>query len=150
MAVLLGIRKKAQSEVIGLLVIVIILIFMVLVYLGFSDMIETGGFGEERESIEAENALKALMNVEFEDYDDKTLEDLIVECNLDFNSCESLGSAVKGAYEVILRPGVEFSFFVNVDGEEIYSFGSCDLGLFSSYVFVRNGISYEARLKLCG
>jgi len=148
MEVLLGTRK-AQSEVIGLLVIVIILIFMGLIYLGFSNILDSGSLGDERQSIEAENALKALMNVEMDGYEGKTLEDFIVDCNIEFNACETMEEALKEAYRVILRPETEFSFFANVDGEEIYSFGSCDLGLFSSYVFVRDGVSYEARLKLC-
>ncbi len=140
---------RGQSEVIGLLVIVIILVFLGLIYLGFSNIAQSVSYGDERTSIEAENALKALMKVNIEGYDGKTLEDMVVDCGNDFNKCEMLEMALKKAYNVILRPGTEFSFFVQRDEEEVFAIGSCDLGLFSSYTIVENGVVYEAKLKLC-
>ena len=140
---------RGQSEVIGLLVIVIILVFLGLIYLGFSNIAQSVSYGDERTSIEAENALKALMKVNIEGYDEKTLEDMIVDCGNDVNKCEILEMALEMAYSVILKPGTEFSFFVQREGEEVYAIGNCDLGLFSSYTIVENGVVYEAKLKLC-
>ena len=147
MAALRG--SKGQSEVIGLLVIVMILVFLGVIYLGFSNFAQSSSYGSERESIEAENALKALMKVDLPEYTNRTLEGLIVDCANAINQCEGLEVALTKAYRVILRPETAFSFFVSKEREEVYSLGNCDLGLFSSYVFVHNGVSYEAKLKLC-
>jgi hypothetical protein len=138
--------RKGQSEVIGLLVIVIILIFLGLIYVGFLNIADSGT-DSDRSSIEVENALKSLMSVEFEEYGGRTMEELIVDCGI--GDCGALEGAVSDAYGVILRPGTNYEFYAKRDSSEIYATGSCDIGLVSSYIFVRNAVTYEANLKTC-
>jgi hypothetical protein len=139
--------RKAQSEVIGLLVIVIILIFLGMIYVGFVNIAGREAYEFERSSIEVENALKSLMKVKFEDYGENTLEELIINCGS--GDCGGLEGAITGAYGVILRPGTDYGFLAYRDGVEIYGIKGCDIGLVSSYVFVKNAVSYEANLKIC-
>ena len=146
MAVLKNIR--AQSEVIGLMVIVVILIFLGLIYLGFSNLADTGSYSDERSSIETENALKASMKVNLVGMG-KTLEDLIVECSSNPLACNELDGAVERLYRIIMRPGVDYSLFVYMENNEIYSRGTCNLGLVSNHIFVRNMVTYKVSLKLC-
>ncbi|MDP3917031.1 MAG: hypothetical protein Q8Q42_01970 [Nanoarchaeota archaeon] len=139
-------NTRAQSEVIGLLVIVVILIFMGLFYLGFSNISDTGSYVDERTSIEAENVLKASMKVNIGDTD-KTLEDLIIECGS--SACSNLDMAVEDLYSLILRPGENYSLSVELEGNVIYSKGICDLGMVSNYFFLRGVSTYKVSLKLC-
>lgn len=140
--------RRGQSEVVGLLVIVVILIFMGVIYLGFANMAGSGSLASQRVGIETENALNSLVKVNLEGYDDKTVQDLVVEC-ANRLGCDSLESALSEVYGAILRPGTSFSFWANVEEEEIYATGVCQIGVISSYVFVRDGTYYELRLRLC-
>ena len=139
---------RGQSEVVGLLVIVTMLIFMGLVYLGFSNIADTGSQASERSSIEVENALKAVLRVNLPNFEGKTVEDLIVECGEGYG-CDNLGDTVEAIFPSILKPETSFEFSSYREEEEIYAFGSCDLGLASSYMFIKGGVVYDAKLKLC-
>ena len=52
--------RKGQSEVIGLMVIVLILIFMGVLYLGFANLAGNDTLASQRVGIETENALNAV------------------------------------------------------------------------------------------
>lgn len=140
--------KKGQSEVIGLLVIVVILIFMGVVYLGFVNLAGSGSLSSQRAGMETENALNALVRVNLDDYGGKTVQDLVVECAAG-RGCNSLELALNDIYGAVLRPGTDFSFWVEMEGKEIYATGVCQIGIVSSYVFVRDGTYYDLKLKLC-
>ena len=139
---------RGQSEVVGLLVIVIILIFMGLVYLGFSNIADSGSLASERSSIEVENALKAVLRVNLPDFEDKTLEDLIVECGEEYG-CNDLDYAIETLFSSILKPGTNFEFSSYREEEEFYAQGTCNLGLTSNYMFIESGVVYDTKLKLC-
>ncbi|MBT4207944.1 hypothetical protein HOE22_06325, partial [Candidatus Woesearchaeota archaeon] len=51
--------SKGQSEIVGLMVIVVILILMGMFYLGFSNIADSKSSVGERRGLEAENALKS-------------------------------------------------------------------------------------------
>ena len=139
---------RGQSEVVGLLVIVIMLIFMGLVYLGFSNIADSSSLATERSSIEVENALKAVLRVNLPDYGDKTMEDLIVECGEGYG-CNDLDAAAGAVFSSILKTGTNFEFSSYMEEDEIHATGLCDLGLASKYLFIKGGVVYEAKLKLC-
>jgi hypothetical protein len=100
-------------------------------------------------NIESENALKALMKVRMEGYEGMTIEEMIVDCSINSMSCRMLEEAITGAYGIILKHGTEFGFKAYKEDEEIHAFGSCAIGIVSSYIFIENSIAYEATLKLC-
>ncbi len=140
-------ESKGQSEVIGLMVIVVILILMGMFYLGFSNIADSKSSVGERRGLEAENALKAVMKLDLEDYG-ANVEDLVVNCGN--GDCSGLESALIDVYSVVLRPGESYKFSAYIDGVKIYEFGECNLGLVSSYPFPKNGLFYEVKFKLCG
>ena len=140
--------RRGQSDVIGLLVIVIILIFMGVIYLGFANLAGSGSLSSQRAGMETENALNAILRVNLENYGGKTVQDLVIECGTQIG-CDSLESALNEVYGAILRPGTRFSFWAEREEEEIYATGICQIGVVSSYVFVKDGSYYEVRLRLC-
>lgn len=140
--------RKGQSEVIGLMVIVLILIFMGVLYLGFANLAGNDTLASQRVGIETENALNAVLRVNLESYGDKTVQDLIVECGNGFG-CNELESALNEVYGEVLKPGTQFSYWAYLEDEEIYATSACQIGIVSSYVFVRDGFFYEAKLRLC-
>ncbi|GEM_PF-1876909 len=141
--------RKAQSEVLGLLVIVVILLVLGVIYLGFVNLAQGSSLTNQRTSLEAERALQTLMKVSFPAYGDQTFEELIVACHKDPKDCILLEEALQEAYLVILRPGTLYSFTATYQEEAFYSTGLCSLGLVSHYVFVTDGLAYETQLQLC-
>ncbi len=138
--------KKGQSEIVGLLVIVVILIFMGLIYLSFSNLADTGALASQRSNLETENALKSLMKMDLGD--ELSIKELIVICGTN-GDCNGLETELEDIFEVIIKPGKQFSFWIEMEETQIFAIGHCDLGLVSSNLFVKNGIYYEAKLKVC-
>tara|TARA_Y100000310_G_scaffold340265_1_gene435405 strand:- start:2639 stop:3121 length:483 start_codon:yes stop_codon:yes gene_type:complete len=141
--------RKGQTEVMGLLVIVILLVFLGLIYLGFVMSKGPGELSTIRTNIEAENSLKAVMNVNLDDIDDKSVVDMVVDCGYDAQKCNLLENALKDVFGVILKPEEDFSYSVAMDEDEILAFGNCELGIVSRYAFIKDGIYYESSLKIC-
>ena len=138
--------SKGQSEIVGLMVIVVILILMGMFYLGFSNIADSKSSVGERRGLEAENALKSVMQLDLEGLGN--IKGLVVECGN--GNCSGLESALIEVYSVVLRPGESYKFSAYIDGVEIYEYGACNLGLVSSYPFPKNGLFYEVKFKLCG
>ncbi|MBT3262496.1 hypothetical protein HN363_03050 [Candidatus Woesearchaeota archaeon] len=138
--------SKGQSEIVGLMVIVVILILMGMFYLGFSNIADSKSSVGERRGLEAENALKSVMQLDLEGLGN--IEGLVVECGN--GNCSGLESALIEVYSVVLRPGESYKFSAYIDGVKIYEYGTCNLGLVSSYPFPKNGLFYEVKFKLCG
>ena len=138
--------SKGQSEIVGLMVIVVILILMGMFYLGFSNIADSKSSVGERRGLEAENALKSVMKLDLEGLGN--IEGLVVECGN--GNCSGLESALIEVYSVVLRPGESYKFSAYIDGVEICEYGACNLGLVSSYPFPKNGLFYEVKFKLCG
>mgnify|MGYP004006925947 FL=1 len=115
-------------------------------YLGFSNIADSKSSVGERRGLEAENALKSVMQLDLEGLGN--IEGLVVECGN--GNCSGLESTLIEVYSVVLRPGESYKFSAYIDGVEIYEYGACNLGLVSSYPFPKNGLFYEVKFKLCG
>ena len=141
--------KRGQTEIIGLMVIVILLIFLGVTYLSFVSFKEKSILPTLRTNIEADNALKAVMKVGIEEVGWKTVEEMVVGCNGDVGECEVLEDGLNEVFGEILTPREEFSFAFYADDVKIVEFGSCGLGVVASYSFIKDYVFYETKLKLC-
>jgi len=148
-----AIKKKGQTELIGLMVIVLLLIFLGMVYIGFVSFKESSVLPTIRANIEAENALKSVMKVKIQDDvfygGNMTIEELMVACSDDTSMCVVLEDALEEVYNVVLKPTEDFSFSFYTGDEKVYEFGVCGLGVVASYSFIKDYVFYEAKLKLC-
>lgn len=145
--------RKGQTEIVGLLAIVILLIFLGMVYLGFVSFREESILPTLRTNIEAENALKAVMKVEVEENavygTNMKVEEILVNCRGDISLCVVLEGVLNDIYGQILAPNEDFSFAFYADNEKIYEFGTCGLGVVASYSFIKDYVFYDVKLKLC-
>ncbi len=140
--------SKAQTEIVGLLVIVILLIFLALIYIGFTAIKQDSLLPSLRTNIEVDNTLKALMKVPV-GQNAESVEELLISCSLGLEGCVGLEDGVKEVLGVILKPNQAFSFVGVADDEEIVSFGVCEYGIVASYSFIKNSVFYESKLKIC-
>ena len=141
--------KKAQSEVVGLLVIVILLIFVGVIFLRFYLIKPDTSYASSRASLEAGNVLNALMQVHiqgipFAEYTD--------QCYSDATACQGLRLELNALLKEILKPGQKYGFTVVSGGSDVMHVASqnpCTTGIVNTYSFIENGIFYDASLRLC-
>ena len=147
----MGNFRRGQTEVMGLMVIVMILIFGGMIYISLISNLGSDTKTSLRTNVIAENALKSVMRIRMEDYGDKSVEELVVECYSESSACNQLEYAVSDAFAAVLRPETNFTFAAkDIEGDNTFvAWGLCDLPIVSRYLFVKEGNSYEIKLELC-
>ena len=143
--------RKGQTEVIGLLVIVILFIIIFFIFLAFSSKDE--GERELRQSLESSNSLRAMMFYTPKDTDGnlcgKQIREIIEECRENKIICgvnckEFLDEEINNSLEASMDKTYSFS----LDSEH-YRFarteGNCNLGVADSYK--TRGL--EALMRIC-
>lgn len=138
---------KGQSEMMGLMIIVILIIFIGLVFLRFS-FSERNSLPELRENIQASNLLSSIIKY---DTQEGSIKDLIVRCVRN-KECGTLEGEVKEIMKNSLdtRTKYEFSVIAKDEGDkEALRMGSCNQGIASNTQVSQEGLYIEVRLKLC-
>ena len=143
--------RRGQTEIMGLMVIVMILIFGGMIYISLINNPGSDAKTSLRTNVIAENALKSIMRVRMENYGDKSVEELVVDCHSNSLVCNQLEYAVSDAFGIVLRPGTNFTFAATYidDDNTFVAWGLCDIPIVSRYIFVKDGNSYEIKLELC-
>ena len=149
---------KGQTEMIGLVIIVVLLVIAALFYVKFSV------FGSEQKREEstvrvtqAYNLMNALINVQM---CEKPLKEALAQCkeNPQETYCENKDACtfVKEELPLIVDPilhdtiGVEYSFEAKRGEEAFLSFGTCEIGTNSPPLrFTDKAKQYQAYFKLC-
>ncbi len=136
--------KRGQTEVIGLVVIVFLLVMIGVIYLKFALSKGEKMLPEVRNSLEANNMLNALIKANIED---KRFIELVDECYRS-EDCEGLEVKIMD----ILKDGLQgkrYEFIVEAENSNFIDMGDCDFGISASFPFTKGGIYYEASLKIC-
>lgn len=144
--------RKAQIEMIGLLVIVILFIFIGIFAIRFALRPESTIVAEMRTNIMVNNMLNAIIktNTQF----NKDISELIVDCyNTDANACTFVKQEIPKIIELSLgkQQNYEFSVFANKEEFEELSIkkGSCKYGNTADYTKRAENVNFEIKLKLC-
>jgi hypothetical protein len=137
-------HKRSQTEVIGLLVIVILLVVIALIYIRFSIATGTELPSTLRSNIKVTNLLQALMNV---DIQETATQELSLECY--YGHCQNLEEFLHEIFVATLQPNEDYRFTLLAGGDEIFKIGTCDKGIISRYPFIRDTIFLEATLLIC-
>lgn len=144
--------KKAQIEMMGLLIIVILIVVGVFFYVSFvlnkpSEIPKTNV-----ESIQARNLMNAVMNIQI--CENVTMKEAVVLCDrnellCNEDSCRYIEENINNIVGDLIKK--QYAFVVERNGEKMdITVGECDFGVNSpSYLFSESGIEYQAYFKLC-
>lgn len=151
--------RKGQTEMIGLVVIVVLLMIGALFYVRFGILDKEKPKEESTVRVtQAYNLMNALINLQL--CEDKSLGDALAQCKEEQNkifckeqtACDFVKQEVPHILDPILHEtiGVEYSFEAK-KGEEVYlSFGRCETGINSPpFRFPESKPRYQAFFKLC-
>ncbi len=140
-------NSRAQAEVLGLLVIVIILIFIGVIYLRFTLATEAAPYSSVRTSIEASNLLFALMDVNIGAF---SIREDISSCTETPSTCITLQNNIEDIFYSVLQEEENYRLKIITEDETvIIDMGDCTRGIVSTYPFTQEGVFYEAALTLC-
>ena len=149
--------KKAQAEMLGLVLIIAVLLIAALFYVRFSIF----GAKEHREEstirvTQASNLMNALINLPL--CEEKTLKELLPQCaqtTTPFcghpNTCIYLEQELPSIIDPILHTslGIDYTFEAATD-TPFLTFGQCTTGTNSPPLrFTEHGKHYQASFKLC-
>ncbi|MBI2109601.1 hypothetical protein HYT58_00310 [Candidatus Woesearchaeota archaeon] len=135
---------KGQSETIGLMIIVILLILIGLVFLRFS-MNKDNVLPELRTNIQTSNLLTAILRYNVGNDD---VRGLIVKC-VQQNECSVLNKEVKAILDNTVDKRAKYEFKAVYEEKEVIRIGGCNRGLTSNIPISEAGLFIETRLKIC-
>tara|TARA_Y100000310_G_scaffold1020_6_gene1474 strand:+ start:821 stop:1249 length:429 start_codon:yes stop_codon:yes gene_type:complete len=138
--------KKGQGEIVGLLVIVLLLLFVGIIFLRFYIAQPSTSLSHSRQSIEASNALNALMKVSI---NGEPLTAHTDACNSDKNLCDGLQNEIEAILGYILKQGQKYSFTLSTGAKTLIEISQCTTGIVSTYSFIEANIFYDVTLKIC-
>ncbi len=136
--------NKGQTEIIGLIVIVILLILGGLIYL----RLQTGNsrdYGELRTNVKAANLLQAMTLITLEG---KQLKDHLVICK-QTGDCSILERELPKIIERSLQSNQDYLLVIMQGQDELLRLGNCTTGIASTFPVIRQGISFDMQLKIC-
>jgi len=136
--------RKAQSEMIGLLVIVILIIFIGLVFLRLS-LNKQSSLPELRTNIQANNMLSSILKYSVSD---GSIRDLVVRCVVN-NECDMVQKEVKTILDSVIDQRTKYEFLVVSEDKEALKIGGCDKGIAGNNQISEQGVFIDVRLKLC-
>lgn len=138
--------KKGQTEVVGLLIIVILLLVLGLILLRFSVKPFSSTLADARSSLESTRLLQALVLTTIQG---KPFQEQAVLCSQDSSTCQNLRLELESVFSVLLKKGQKYSFYLTYQDQNIVRIEQCPVGVLSSYPFSADGGFYEARLRFC-
>ena len=142
---------KGQTDTFGLLLIVVMLAFIGVIFLGLM-LLSPGEDDSQFLSSKANNMVNAVVKASA---CQRTLEDAMISCCrgdlfCSVDACEYVEGAIRGIKEDS-GEDMEFNLLNRDEGDEcVPSVGSCDFGVSSSGFLLRDesGV-YDVRVKLC-
>ena len=139
--------KKGQTEMIGLVIIMLLLLAIGIVFIKFSVSGKDDNLYELRTNIETANLLKAMLKV---DADGMNIGDMIIECENDNAKCNKPRQIINDIMNKALKPGSSYKFIASAENRDFLDLGSCETeGIFSSQPYVRQGVYVDNKLKIC-
>ncbi len=147
--------RKAQTELMGLMVIFILFIFIGLIYLKFSGTPKEEPAADTRMAVEGSNLVGALMSYTI--CDGNSFRDALKEClggGRDIcgtPSCEAVKTTAEGAVKAVMGNDT-YQFTINGDGEDLVKIPEKDITCKNAIVNTFNNTLVRntyIRLKTC-
>ena len=138
--------RRGQTEVVGLIVIVLLLLIVGVIFIRFSLLEKPDVYSDLRTNIQASNLLNAIMKA---DSEMGRLSNVMAGCREKKEDGRYFEGEVKQIIRGSLDIRTDFNFLGYGDGKEIINIGGCKTGVYSSYPYTRDNVFYEAKLKIC-
>lgn len=147
--------KKAQMEVIGLVVLVVIIIVAVGLFIRLSVLKPVSHSATSVDSIEANNLLNALLKTTICVNEKKSVVDAIKQCKIKQDicgeePCQYSVNKIKEIMGAVLEEKENYDLLVLADQDAIINIKNCKTGVAASPVyFFDANFHYTIKLKLC-
>lgn len=136
---------KAQTEIIGLVFIVVLLLFSGIIYLSLSSN-KQDNLSDLRTNVRTSNLLSSMVKLTV---NGKNFQDHLVDCKTE-NKCDDLETEIP---KIIAASGLQknqkYELKITSDNQNIVNLGGCDTGITSSFPVIRQGINFDVSLKVC-
>lgn len=144
--------KKAQMEIIGLVVIVTIVVVAVILFVRFSLLDQQPHTSTSIESVEANNLLNALLKTTICEI---SVQDAIQECNQKIplcnqEPCSYTSDKIKEILGASIDEKTDYSFEALADNDPLIKVDNCRTGISAApFSIPSRGVVYTINLKLC-
>lgn len=137
---------KGQTETVGLIVIVLLLLIVGVIFIRFSLLEKPEVYSDLRTNIQASNLLNAIMKA---DSERGKLKEVMAGCRENKEDCSYFENEIKKIVKNLFDAGTNFDFAGYGDGKEIIKIEGCKAGIYSSYPYTKDNVFYEAKLRIC-
>lgn len=135
---------KGQTETIGLMIIVVLLLFLGIIFLNFALRERPDLTPEVRESLQTTYLLTSLLQTTL---DNQPVKEHFQDCY--GNNCSNLKDNLVIILDSAVQPGQNYNFTLSTEDKQLLSIGKCSKGAISLTSIRRSNIDFTAQLRLC-
>ncbi|MFH0936340.1 MAG: hypothetical protein V1815_01520 [Candidatus Woesearchaeota archaeon] len=136
--------KKAQTEILGIAIIIVLLLIFGVFYLKFSSNNSTL-IPEMRTNVQTNNLLQALLKINIKN---EPFDSLIYKCYSE-KDCDTLNKELPKLIALSLSNETQYKFTISADNKPFFSLGSCSSGIVANYPITKNNIIFDTNLLVC-
>lgn len=136
--------KKAQTEILGIAIIIVLLLIFGVFYLKFSSN-NTTLIPEMRTNIQTSNLLQAILKVNI---NNELFDDIMYKC-YSKKECDLLENEIPKIIALSLNNETQYNFTIYADNKPFFNIGSCSHGIVVNYPTTKNNIIFDTNLLIC-
>lgn len=138
--------KKAQAEMVGLLVIVLLLLFIGIIFLRFYLLQPSTSLDASRQNLDGQHLLQGLPYLSFTGI---LFPSFVQECHATADRCTVLQDELETFFTLVLPAGRQYFFSLSTEENELLHLGTCLRGIASTSTFSEEDTFYTMTLRLC-
>lgn len=135
---------KGQTEVIGLVVIVFLLIFGGVIYLKLSSNKQTD-YAEIRTNIKGANLLQAIVPLTI---NGTSFKEHLILCKED-QQCQALQQELPIILATTIPKNQHYQFTITNNNNRLINLGNCTTGIANNQPVITKGQVFDLQLKIC-
>ncbi|MCX6711826.1 MAG: hypothetical protein NT139_02200 [Candidatus Woesearchaeota archaeon] len=136
--------KKAQTEILGVVIIIALLLVFGIFYLKFSSNTSTL-IPEMRTNIQTNNLLQALLKINI---NNEPFDSLIYKC-YSKKDCSTLNKELPKIISLSLNNETQYKFTISENNKAFFTLGSCSSGITANYPISKNGLIFDTNMLIC-
>ncbi len=137
---------KGQTETIGLMIIVVLLLFLGIIFLSFALREKQDFTPEVRTSLQTTSLLTALLQTTV---DNQQLKESFQNCYVKEENCLFLANETSKILDLAIQPGQNYNFTLSAEDKQLLSIGKCSKGAISQTSVRRGNTDFTVQLRLC-